>query len=499
VEYTNSSAVALMKNYLAIDLGAESGRAILGSLSGNSITLEELHRFANTPVRVPTGLYWDTFRLFHEIRQGLTVAGRDRKLLLEGIGVDTWGVDFGLLGCDGALVDNPHHYRDSRNNGMLEKTFAAVPREEVFAHTGIQFMQFNSLFQLYAAKLAGSPALQAAERLLFTPDLFNYWLSGAQVTELSIASTSQFYNPIKKRWATELFAKLGLPEKILTEIVPPGTLLGTLLAEVAESSGLDPATPVFATCGHDTASAVAAVPAAGGDWCYISSGTWSLMGVELAEPVINEQSLALNFTNEIGANGTIRFLKNIAGLWLLQECRRAWALEGREYTYAELAEMASTARPFASVLDPDAFLEPGGMPGKIAAFCSAHGEAPPENEAAMCRSILESLALRYRQVLESLESLLGRRLAKIHIVGGGSRNQVLNQFVADATGRTVIAGPTEATALGNVLVQAIGSGELSGLDEARRLIARSFPLTTVEPCSQAGWDAAYERFCRIRE
>jgi rhamnulokinase len=487
-----------MKNYLAIDLGAESGRAILGSLSGSSLVLEELHRFPNTPVRVPTGLYWDTFRLFHEIQQGLTVAGRDRKLALDGIGVDTWGVDFGLLGCDGALVDNPRHYRDSRNNGMLEKTFAAVPREEIFAHTGIQFMQFNSLYQLYAAKLAGAPALQAAERLLFMPDLLNYWLSGAQVTELSIASTSQFYNPVKKRWATELFAKLGLPEKILTDIVPPGTLLGALLPDLAEASGLGAGTPVFATCGHDTASAVAAVPATGGDWCYISSGTWSLMGVELAEPVISDASLALNFTNEIGANGTIRFLKNIAGLWLLQECRRTWALEGRDYTYAELAEMAATARPFATILDPDAFLEPGGMPGRIAAFCRAHGEAVPESPAAMCRSILESLALRYRQVLESLESLLGRRLRTIHIVGGGSRNQVLNQFVADATGRPVVAGPTEATAIGNVLVQAIGSGELSGLDEARRLIARSFPLTTIEPSPQANWDAAYERFCTLR-
>lgn len=488
-----------MKNYLAIDLGAESGRAMLASLSDSALALEELHRFPNTPVRVPTGLYWDTFRLFHEIQQGLAVAGRDRKLELEGIGVDTWGVDFGLLGCDGALVDNPRHYRDSRNNGMLEKTFAAVPREEIFAHTGIQFMQFNSLCQLYAARLAGSPALQAAERLLFMPDLLNYWLSGVQVTELSIASTSQFYNPVKKRWAAELFAKLGLPEKILTDIVPPGTLLGSLLPHVAEAAGLDSATPVYATCGHDTASAVAAVPATGGDdWCYISSGTWSLMGVELSEPVVNEGSLKLNFTNEIGANGTIRFLKNIAGLWLMQECRRAWALEGREYSYAELAELASTARPFAAIIDPDAFLEPGGMPGKIAAFCRAHGEPAPESPAEMCRAIMESLALRYRQVLESLESLLGRKLGVIHIVGGGSRNQVLNQFVADATGRSVVAGPTEATALGNVLVQAIGSGELSGLEEARHLIVRSFPLTTVEPRPKADWDAAYERFCRIR-
>jgi rhamnulokinase len=486
-----------MKNYLAVDLGAESGRVMLGSISGNSLQLEELHRFPNTPVRLPTGLYWDAFRLFHEIQQGLTVAGRERRLAIDGIGVDTWGVDFGLLGLDGALVDNPRHYRDSRNNGMLERTFAVVPREEVFAHTGVQFMQLNSLCQLYAIKLSASQALEVAERLLFMPDLFNYWLSGAQVSELSIASTSQFYNPREKRWATELFAKLGLPERILADIVPPGTLLGALLPHVAEATGLGVA-PVFATCGHDTASAVAAVPAAGDDWVYISSGTWSLMGVELDAPVINEGSLALNFTNEIGVNGSVRFLKNIAGLWLLQECRRAWALEGREYGYAELAGMASQAPPFSAVIDPDAFLEPGGMPEKIAAFCRSHGQAVPEGPAQMSRTILESLALRYRQVLESLESLLGRELKVIHIVGGGSRNQVLNQFVADATGRTVVAGPSEATALGNVLVQAIGSGEFTSLAEARQLIARSFPLTTVEPRPGADWDGAYARFCAVK-
>ena len=486
-----------MKNYLAVDLGAESGRVMLGTISDTSLALEELHRFPNTPVRLPTGLYWDSLRLFHEIQQGLTVAGRERKLAIDGIGVDTWGVDFGLLGRDGALVDNPRHYRDSRNNGMLERTFAVVPREQVFAHTGIQFMQLNSLYQLYAIKLAGSPALDVAELLLFMPDLFNYWLSGAQVSELSIASTSQFYNPREKRWATELFARLGLPEKILAGIVPPGTLLGGLLPHVAEATGLGVA-PVYATCGHDTASAVAAVPASGDDWVYISSGTWSLMGVELDAPVINEGSLALNFTNEIGVNGSVRFLKNIAGLWLLQECRRAWALAGREFGYAELAEMASQARPFSAVIDPDAFLEPGGMPEKIAAFCRSHGQAVPEGPAQMSRTILESLALRYRQVLESLESLLGRKLKVIHIVGGGSRNQVLNQFVADATGRTVVAGPSEATALGNVLVQALGSGEFASLAKARQLIARSFPLAAVEPQPGADWDQAYARFCALK-
>ncbi len=487
-----------MADYLAVDLGAESGRVMAGHLTQSALVLEELHRFENRPVRLPTGLYWNTLGLLAEIERGLAVAGRERKLEIAGIGIDTWGVDFGLLGEDGALVDNPRHYRDPRTNSVLEKTFAAVSRERIFAQTGLQFMQLNTLYQLCAMKLAGSPALESARTLLFMPDLFNYFLTGRRAAELSIASTSQFYNPRERRWAAELFRELGLPTHILPEIVPSGTRLGALLPHVAEAAGM-PGAPVFASCGHDTACAVAAVPAEGNDWCYISSGTWSLMGLELAEPAIDERTLALNFTNEIGFGGSVRFLKNIAGLWPLQECRRAWALEGREYSYAELAEMAAAAEPFAAVLDPDAFPEPGGMPEKIAAYCRAHGERPPSGPAATARAILESLALRYRQVLESLEAVRGRAIDRIHIVGGGSRNRLLNQFVADATGRRVLAGPAEATALGNVLVQAIGSGELAGLPEARDLIRRSFPLETFEPKPGAGWEAAYRRFCELRQ
>jgi rhamnulokinase len=485
-----------MKHYLAIDVGAESGRAMLGVLEGDNLALEELHRFANTPVRLPTGLYWDVFRLFHEIREGLVKAGRERRLALSGIGVDTWGVDFGLLGEDGALVDNPRHYRDARNNGMLEKTFAAVSREEIFRHTGIQFMQLNSLYQLYAMKLANSPALKVATRLLFVPDLLNYWLTGVQKAELTIASTSQFYNPAEKRWATELFDKLGLPRRILPEIVPPATLLGPLLPEIAEATAVG-AVPVYTTACHDTGAAVAAVPGEGQDWCYISSGTWSLMGVEQATPVINEKTLALNFTNEVGFGGTIRLLKNIAGMWPVQECRKAWAIGGQPYEYGQLAQMASAAKPFAAVINPDAFLEPGNMPAKIAEFCKSTGQAAPAEPGEMVRVILESLALRYRQVLESLESVLGRRLSTIHVVGGGSRNQVLNQFTADATGRRVAAGPSEATAAGNILIQAIGAGQLSGLVEARQVVKASFPVEVVEPKPGAGWDEAYAKFCKL--
>jgi len=469
-----------MSHYLAFDLGAESGRAMLGTLDSGRLEIEELHRFPNTPVRVFDALYWDTLRLWHEIQCGLAVAGRDRRVPLDGIGIDTWGVDFALLGADGALADNPRHYRDARTNGVMEKVFSIVPRAEVFAQTGIQFMQLNSLYQYYALQLAGSPALAAARTLLFMPDLLNYWLTGVARAELTIASTSQFYDPRKKTWARDLLERLGLPTGILPEIVAPGTRLGPLLESVAEAAGLG-AVPVYATGCHDTASAVAAVPAEGTNWCYISSGTWSLMGAELDEPVINDRVLAENLTNELGAGGKVRFLKNIAGLWLLQECRRAWALEGAQYTYDELVRLAGEAGPAPARIDVDAFLEPGGMPRKIAEHCLARGERPPETPAEFTRTILESLAERYRQVLASLETLAGRRFDVIHIVGGGSRNRLLNQLVADATGRTVIAGPSEATAIGNVLIQAIGAGELSGLEEARAVVRRSCGVETFQP------------------
>lgn len=476
-----------MSYYLAFDLGAESGRALLGSLSNGKLAVAELHRFSNTPVRVLGVLYWDTLRLWHEIQHGLAVAVRERKLALNGIGVDTWGVDCALLGSDGTLLESPRHYRDARNNGVMEKLFASVPREQVFAATGIQFMQINTLYQLYGMKLTGSPALASARKLLHMPDLFNYWLTGVAKSEATIASTSQFLDPASMTWATGLLRRLDLPADILCPIVSPGTLLGTLLDA--------PHTPVYAIGGHDTASAVAAVPSQGGDnWCYISSGTWSLMGLELDTPVINEQSLALNYTNEVGLAGKIRLLKNIAGLWLLQECRRAWMLEGAEYSYEELTRMASEARHFAAAINPNAFLEPGEMPRKIAEHCSANGQPSPQTHGEFARAILESLALCYRHVLESLEVLSGRRIEVIHIVGGGSRNALLNQFVADCTGRRVIAGPAEATAVGNILAQSMGAGELSGLDELRAVVRNSFELTTVEPRSNAQWENAYRRY-----
>jgi rhamnulokinase len=463
---------------LAFDLGAGSGRAMLGTLERGALRIEELHRFDNTPVQLPTGLYWDTLRLFHEIRRGLTVAGRERGLKIDAIGIDTWGVDFGLLGEDGALLDNPRHYRDARTNGMLEQIFAVVPRAEVFEATGIQFMQLNTLYQWYSMKT--SPAATIARKLLFMPDLFNYWLTGVARAERTIASTSQFYDPRERRFAAALLARLGLDASILPEIVDPGTRLGALLPEIAEATGLG-ATPVYATGCHDTASAVAAVPAQGDDWCYISSGTWSLMGVELDQPIINAQSLAENFTNEAGAAGKIRFLKNIPGLWLLEECRQAWAQAGHKFTYDELLTLAARARPGTAIIDVDGFLEPGHMPERIAEHCRCTSQSVPEDPGLMTRVILESLADRYRRVLASLEALTGRTIRVIHIVGGGSQNRLLNQLAANATGRTVLAGPVEATAIGNALIQAIGAGAVGGLEEARAIVRCSFQVERFEP------------------
>jgi rhamnulokinase len=478
-----------MGHYLAFDLGAESGRAICGTLQEGTLAVEELHRFPNDPLRSANALYWDIERLWGEIQRGIRIAS-ERGFRADGIGIDTWGVDYGLLDSSGRLLENPRHYRDARNTGMMEAVFAQVPREEVFATTGIQFMQINTLYQLYAASLATPETVARARWLLNIPDLFNYWLTGEARSEATIASTTQFFNPVTMRWATGLLARLGLPSQILCPVVMPGTALGKSLAP--------PHTSVYATAGHDTASAVAAAPADGsGDWCYISSGTWSLMGLELDHPVIGADSLALNFTNEVGVGGKIRLLKNIAGLWLLQECRRAWMAEGIAYSYEQLARMAADARPHSAVIDPDAFLEPDGMPAKIADFCSRTGQEPPASHADYARAILESLALRYRHVIESLEILGGRKINTIHIVGGGSRNSVLNQFVADSTGRHVIAGPAEATAIGNILVQAMGAGELHGLDQLRAVVRRSFPPATVEPHPNADWELAYERYRSI--
>ncbi len=473
----------MRRSYLALDLGAESGRAMIAHLTGSKVELAELHRFANTPVRLPTGLYWDTLRLFHEMCEGIRAAAKTVESL-DGIAVDTWGVDFGLLGADGSLLDNPRHYRDTRNVGTFKEVFAKVPRREVFRQTGIQFMEINSLYQLHAMQRDMPQVLANASQLLFMPDLFNYFLTGALASERTIASTSQFYNPAKKQFATDMLRQLGIAGGFLAPLTDPGTELGPVLPYVAERCDLRHETLVYTTGSHDTASAVAAVPApAGDDWCYISSGTWSLMGVELDAPVINDASLDANFTNEAGVENKIRFLKNIPGLWVLQECKRAWARDGEDYSYAELMERAAAAKPSTTVLDLDEFISPGNHPRRIVEYCHKTGQEPPHDAGSVTRLILHSLAVRYKQVLELLEQLTGRQIKVIHIVGGGSRNALLNQLAADVTQRRVIAGPAEATAIGNALTQALGTGLIGSLEELRAMVRQSFEVEEFLPAS----------------
>jgi len=491
----------MTEHYLAFDLGAESGRAVLGKLAGQRLTLEVKHRFANTPVPMNGTLYWNTPALWTELKTGLRKAAgvEDRKkpLTLHGLAVDTWGVDFGLVARHGELLGLPVHYRDPRTERMENKAFGMVGRPAIFAATGIQFMRFNTLYQLLSLSQSHSALLEAATRLLFMPDLLTYFFSGRMVCEQSIASTSQMYDPVRKAWATQLLRQLGIPTDILGRVTPSGRIVGTLRSEVAEEYGLD--VPVISTAGHDTASAVVAAPGQGEHWCYLSSGTWSLMGLELDRPIINAASFAANYTNEIGVAGTIRFLKNIMGLWLVQECRRQWEREGHNFDYATLTKLARAAAPFAALINPDdePFANPGLMPQKIAAFCRRTGQKPPTTPGAYVRTCLEGLALAYRRTVENLEKLSGRKIEVIHIVGGGTQNELLNQMAADACGRAVVAGPIEATAAGNILVQAMATGTVKDLAHARQIVRHSFPLKAYEPRATALWERAYARFLQL--
>jgi rhamnulokinase len=489
-----------MAKFLAFDLGAESGRAVVGHLEAQGLHLEEIHRFANGPVRVSDSLHWDVLRLWAEVKRGLGLAVQAHGPDLLSVGLDTWGVDFGLLAADGSLLGNPYHYRDSRTDGMLERAFQLVPRAEIYERTGIQFMQINSLYQLLAMAQANSPLLGAAGTFLNMPDLFNYWLSGRKASEFTIATTSQCYDPRAGDWAREMLARLGIPVHIFGPIVAPGTVLAELRPDLQQELG-SPAMLVVAAAGHDTASAVAAVPAEGTDYIYLSSGTWSLMGVENREAVITGQSLAYDFTNEGGVDGTFRLLKNIMGLWLVQECRRDWARAGTTYSYDQLTQMAAAAPAFGPLVavNDERFLPPGDMVGRIHTFCRDTGQAVPQTEGEVVRCVLESLALEYRWVAGRLDELVARPLPTVHIIGGGSQNKLLNQFAANATGRTVVTGPVEATAIGNVLVQAIALGHLAGLEEARALVRRSFEVERYEPRDVAAWDEAYGRYLALRE
>ena len=470
---------------LAVDLGAESGRVVAARLDGRHITLDAAHRFANSPVQVCGTLHWDILRLWAEIQQGIATCADHQPAA---IGVDTWGVDFALLDRQGHLLANPVHYRDSRTDGMMDKAFSLVPRPEIFRATGIQFMSINTLYQLLSMVVSGHPALEAAATFLTIPDLINYWLTGEKASEFSNATTTQCYNPRTGDWARDLLTRLGIPVGILPTIIQPGTRLGAY-------TGI----AVIAPACHDTGSAVAAVPTSTPRFAYLSSGTWSLLGLEVPRAIISDGALAANLTNEGGVYGTFRLLKNIMGLWLLQQCRVTWAAQGRSYEYHVLAELARSAPPFAVFVDPDdnAFLPPGDMPARIAELCRRSGQTPPESVSAVTRCVFESLALKYRYCLDLLVSVSGQEVDVIHVIGGGSQNELLCQMTANATNRTVIAGPAEATALGNALMQWLALGEIASIDQARTLVRDSVELTTYQPQEVSLWEEAFGRFKQV--
>ena len=490
-------------HYLALDCGAESGRVMLGSLTvsgtdgtGASLVLEELHRFPTGAIRIAGSMRWDVLRIADELRHGVKIAAA-RGLPIASLSTDTWGVDYVLTRAGEPVLSLPRHYRDPRNVAAYDKTRAQLGEELIFNETGIQFMAINTLYQLVAAKDADAGLLAAAERLIPMGDWFNFVFSGRAVGDASMASTTQLYNPRTRSWSTTLIDKLGLPKHLFPELVPCGTVLGPITAEFAADTGLKPTTKVIATCSHDTGAAVAGVPADNGNnWAYLSSGTWSLLGVDHHEPVITEKSRKYNFTNEVGVGHSIRLLKNISGLWVVQECRRAWEAAEKVFDYSELTKLAEAAAPLKALINPNdpRFVTAGDMPEKIAAYCRETKQPVPQTPGEFVRCALESLALSYRRTLAELEDTTGRTLTKLHIVGGGTKNLLLNQLAADATGRMVLAGPVEATAAGNILIQAMALGQLADLTAIRRVVRSSFPLISYQPRDAAIWDAAYNRY-----
>ncbi len=492
--------------YVAFDLGAESGRAMLATLSKDKLELQEAHRFLNLPQRLPSGWHWDLTGLWGNIVTGLKQAGQlaERSgVKLESVGVDTWGVDYGLVGKSGQLLGLPYCYRDARNAPAMRRTRKTLGDEKLYEATGIQPMPFNTVFQLVAQRDSESAVIDHAKRLLFMPDLLHFFLSGEAVNEATIASTSELIDPRTGKWHKSLVRSLKLPTTMLGKIVPAGTPIGTLLPEVAKDAGLE-RLRVIAPGSHDTASAVAAVPVddatvARGDWAYLSSGTWSLMGAEIDKPLLSNAARKAAFTNERGVGGKIRLLKNIAGLWLVQECRRDLAKLGQELDYATLTRMAEEAQPLRTLVDPDhaPFMSPGDMLAKISAFAKATNQPVPQTPGQYVRCCLESLSMAYRRVLTLLEEVLDRRISVLHIVGGGGRNELLNRMTADAVGRRVIVGPYEATAVGNALTQAIGAGQVRDLAHLRAIVRKSFDPVVVEPHVNPEIEQTYRRYLAL--
>lgn len=483
-------------NYLAIDLGAESGRTIVGVLDGKHLSLAETHRFANRPVRLNDGLHWNILSLWSNIKEGIGKTSVKIDKTLDSIGLDTWAIDFALLDGRGSLLGNPFHYRAARTDGMLEEAFRRMSRADIFANTGIQFMQINTLYQLLAMAVQKSPLFEVAKTFVTIPDLFNYWLTGELTNEFTNATTTQCFDPRTRDWSTAVLDAMEIPTHLFRSVTDSGTQIGTLLPGVSEEIGVG-AIPVVLPACHDTGSAVVAIPASKGnqDFAWLSSGTWSIMGAEVDQPCLNEKALEYNFTNEGGVFGTWRLSKNIMGLWLIQECRREWQRQGEEMSFEALSQLAADTEleAFLSVIDPDAneFLHPGDMPSRIQKFCAETNQRMPQTKGQILRVALESIALKYRLVLERLEELTGKHLDPIHIIGGGTKNRLLNQFTADSTGRTVITGPVEATAIGNILMQAIGMKYLGSLAEAHEVVRTSFHPEIYEPKRTPDWNEAY--------
>ena len=485
-----------MKKVLAFDFGASSGRAIIGSFDNGKISLQEVHRFSNDPVKVNGTLYWDVLRLLHEIKQGIVKAKMAGGF--DSIGIDTWGVDFGLIDKDGRLLENPVHYRDPRTAGLVEEAFKTIPKEKLYKITGIQFMELNTLFQLISLRRQRPELLERADKMLFMPDLLAYFLTGKMCAEYSIASTSQLIDIENRTWSKELLEAFDIPESLFAPLVQPGTVLGELTDEICEELGVDKV-PVISVCGHDTQSAITAVPCPEGDFAFLSSGTWSLFGTELKTPIVDETSLKINITNEGGIDGTIGLLKNIIGLWLIQESRRQWQREGQDYSYAELEKLALKEEPFKCFIDPDApeFTPLGNIPRRVQEFCKKTGQYVPQSVGEIMRCIYESLAMKYRLTFEKLCDCTNKDYPVIHVIGGGTKDGLLCQMTANSCDRTVKAGPIEATVMGNVAVQFMSDGTIKDVAHARQAVADSETLKVYNPENADEWKQAYPRFVEI--
>ena len=491
--------MAQISKVLAFDFGASSGRAMLFTFDGKKLDIEEMHRFSNDPVMVNGCYHWDVLRLFFEIKKGITKTINAGHKDIEAIGIDTWGVDYGLFDENGKLLGNPYHYRDERTDGMIELADQRVGKKYIFDQTGIQFSFFNTLFQLMAAKEQKDATLPLAKKLLFIPDIFNYFLTGEMKNEYTEASTSMLLNPHTRQWNTELMEKLDVPADIFCDIIQPGSVVGYLTDAICEELGC-PKVPVIAVGSHDTASAVASVPVTENySYAYISTGTWALMGAEIDEPSVTEHSFRYDFTNEGGVCGKIRFLKNIMGLWIIQESRRQWEREGKELSFDDLEQAAWGAAPFESFIDPDYhdFATPGNMPQKIRNFCERTGQKIPQTEGEVIRCAAQSLAMKCRMVADALEDVQGKKLEAVHMLGGGIKDTMVTSFVANATGKRVIAGPVEATSTGNAVIQLMALGKISSLQEARAIIRDSFPIKVYEPQDTDAWNRAYVKFQTI--